>query len=61
MENQNQVNMKNLWIFIIRSSVKFVGRTESRKLFTKLLNALPVEEKQPLQEAFIEIFSLNRQ
>ena len=52
---------KNVWMKIIRHAVKSSGRTVSRKLFADLLNVVPVNEKQPLQEAFIEIFSLNRQ
>lgn len=55
-----ETKMKTIWFMVIRQSVKSIGRVESRYLFQRLMNVLPVEEKEPLQEAFIEIFSHNR-
>jgi len=44
----------------MRITIKNEGKRKARSLYQDIMNAIPLEERQPIQEAYIEIFNLGR-
>ncbi len=58
MELQRKI--KQVWIRVMRITIKNEGKRKARSLYQDIMNAIPLEERQPIQEAYIEIFNLGR-
>ena len=45
---------------MMRITIKNEGRKFARSIYKDIMNAIPLAERQPIQEAYIEIFTMRR-
>ena len=55
-----QAKIKQVWIRMMRITIKNEGRKFARSLYIEIMNAIPLAERKPIQEAYIEIFTMRR-